>query len=59
MPPSTLLTAARYHNKYVSLHKVTRLREAIAALKASDDKRAAQLMRAHITGFQKEFTAVL
>ena len=51
---------------YVSLHKVSRLPEAIAehrdiiaAVKAGDGQRAAQIMRAHITGFQTQFTAVL
>jgi DNA-binding GntR family transcriptional regulator len=51
---------------YSSLHKVTRLREAIeehrdiiASVKAHDGERAAEIMRAHITGFQKEFMAVL
>jgi DNA-binding GntR family transcriptional regulator len=51
---------------YVSLHKVKRLPEAIAehrdiiaAVKAGDPERAAQIMRTHITGFQDQFTAVL
>ena len=51
---------------YVSLHKVSRLPEAIAehrdiiaAVKVGDGQRAAQIMRAHITGFQTQFTAVL
>ncbi len=51
---------------YVSLHKVSRLAEAIeehrdiiAAVKAGDGERAAQIMRAHVTGFQTQFTAVL
>ena len=50
---------------YSSLHKVTRLREAIeehrdivAALKTHDGDRAAAIMRAHISGFQTEFSAV-
>lgn len=51
---------------YVSLHKVSRLSEAIeehrdiiAAVKTGDGERAAQIMRAHIAGFQEEFAAVL
>ena len=51
---------------YVSLHKVSRLREAIeehrdliAAVKAGDGERAAGIMRAHITGFQTQFLSVL
>ncbi len=51
---------------YNSLHKVSRLREAIeehrdiiSALKAGDGERAAQIMRTHIAGFQNEFMAVL
>lgn len=51
---------------HVSLHKVGRLREAIeehrdivAAVKAGDGERAAQVVRAHIAGFQKEFIGVL
>jgi DNA-binding GntR family transcriptional regulator len=47
---------------YVSLHKVSRLREAIeehrdivAAIRAHDGERAAQIMRAHVSGFQTEF----
>jgi DNA-binding GntR family transcriptional regulator len=51
---------------YVSLHKVSRLPEAIAehrdiiaAVKAGDGQRAAQIMRVHIAGFQAQFTAVL
>jgi DNA-binding GntR family transcriptional regulator len=47
---------------YVSLHRVGRLREAIdehreifAAVQAHDGERAAQLMRAHVAGFQSEF----
>lgn len=50
---------------YISLHKVSRLSEAIeehrdliAAIKAGDEERAAQIMRAHISGFQAEFMAV-
>lgn len=50
---------------YVSLHKVSRLPEAIAehrglvaAIKAGEAGRAAELMRAHILGFQTEFLAV-
>lgn len=51
---------------YVSLHKVSRLREAIeehrdivAAVKTGDGERAARIMRAHIAGFQNEFMAVV
>jgi DNA-binding GntR family transcriptional regulator len=51
---------------YVSLHKVSRLAEAIeehrdiiVAVKAGDGERAAQIMRTHITGFQTQFTALL
>lgn len=51
---------------YLSLHKVSRLAEAIeehrhiiAAVKARDGERAAQIMRTHIDGFQREFTALL
>ena len=51
---------------YLSLHKVSRLAKAIeehrhiiAAVKAGDGERAAQIMRAHLTGFQSEFMAVL
>ena len=51
---------------YVSLHKVSRLAEAIAehrdiiaAVKSGDSYRAAQIMRAHIIGFQNQFTAVM
>jgi DNA-binding GntR family transcriptional regulator len=51
---------------YVSLHKVSRLAEAIeehrnivAAIKAGDSQRAAEIMRSHITGFQAQFSAVL
>lgn len=51
---------------YVSLHKINGLAEAIEehrdiieAIKAGDSQRAAQIMRAHVTGFQAQFTAVL
>lgn len=51
---------------YISLHKVSRLSEAIeehrdiiAAVKAGDGEQAARIMRAHIIGFQEEFAAVL
>jgi DNA-binding GntR family transcriptional regulator len=51
---------------YVSLHKVSRLSEAIeehrdiiAAVKAGDADRAAEIMRVHVAGFHEEFTAVL
>ena len=51
---------------HVSLHKVSRLSEAIAehqdliaAVKAGDKQQAAQIMRAHIVGFQAQFAAVL
>ena len=51
---------------YVSLHKIKRLPEAIeehrdiiAAVKARDSERAVQIMRAHIAGFQDQFTSVL
>lgn len=51
---------------YVSLHKVDRLAEAvadhgalIASIKAGDETRAAEIMRAHIMGFQTQFAAVL
>lgn len=51
---------------YLSLHKVSHLpdaieehRDIIDAVKAGDSERAAQLMRAHIAGFQEEFVAVL
>lgn len=51
---------------YVSLHKVSRLTEAIeehrdiiAAVKAGDGQRAGEIMRAHITGFQAQFAALL
>lgn len=47
---------------HVSLHKVGRLREAIeehreiiAAVKAGDGARAAEVMRAHVSGFQARF----
>lgn len=47
---------------YVSLTKVSRLREAIeehrdiiAAVQAGDGDRAANIMRAHVAGFQSEF----
>lgn len=47
---------------YVSLHKVSRLREAIQehcdiieALKEGDGERGAEIMSAHIIGFQTEF----
>jgi DNA-binding GntR family transcriptional regulator len=47
---------------YVSLNKVSRLREAIeehrdiiAAVEAHDGERAATIMRAHVSGFQSEF----
>jgi DNA-binding GntR family transcriptional regulator len=47
---------------HVSLHKVSRLRDAIeehrdiiAAIKSRDGERAAQIMRAHVAGFQSEF----
>ncbi len=47
---------------HISLHKVSRLREAIeehrdiiAAVQARDGDRAAQIMRAHIEEFQSEF----
>jgi DNA-binding GntR family transcriptional regulator len=50
---------------YVSLHRVSRLREAIAehrdliaAIKAGEGERAAEIMRAHIVGFQTEFLAI-
>ncbi len=50
---------------YVSLHKVSRLREAIdehrdilAAVKARDGERAAELMRTHVAGFQSRFLSV-
>jgi DNA-binding GntR family transcriptional regulator len=51
---------------YISLHKVSRLAEAIeehrdiiAAVKAGDADRAAEIMRAHVAGFHEEFTTVL
>ena len=51
---------------YGSLYKVSRLSEAIdehrhiiAAVKARDGERAAQIMDAHITGFQREFLSIL
>ncbi len=51
---------------YVSLHKVSLLadaiqehRQVIAAVKAGDGDRAAQIMRNHIAGFQRKFTAAL
>lgn len=51
---------------YISLHKVSRLsqaieehRDIIAAIKVGDGERAAQIMRAHVSGFQEEFAAVL
>ncbi|MBL8045620.1 MAG: GntR family transcriptional regulator [Anaerolineales bacterium] len=47
---------------YVSLNKVSRLREAIeehrdiiTAIQARDGDRAASIMRAHVSGFQSEF----
>lgn len=50
---------------YVSIDKVGRLREAIeehrdiiAAVRAGDGERAAAIMRAHISEFQKEFAKV-
>lgn len=50
---------------YVSLHRVSRLREAIAehrdiiaAVRARDGDRAAAIMRAHVAGFQSEFVSV-
>lgn len=50
---------------YVSLHKVSRLREAIeehrdiiAAVQARNGERAARIMRAHVAGFQSEFLSV-
>lgn len=50
---------------YVSLHRVSRLREAIAehreliaAIKTGQGERAGEIMRAHIVGFQSEFMAV-
>jgi DNA-binding GntR family transcriptional regulator len=51
---------------YVSLHKVSRLSEAIeehrdiiAAVKAGDGQRAGEIMRAHVTGFQAQFMGAL
>ncbi|MBE7472792.1 MAG: GntR family transcriptional regulator [Anaerolineae bacterium] len=51
---------------YISLHKVSRLSEAIAehrdiiaAIKAGDGQRAAEIMRTHITDFQTQLTAAL
>ena len=51
---------------YVSLHKVERLQEAIQehhdiieAVKARDGERAAQIMRAHVSGFQDKFASLL
>jgi DNA-binding GntR family transcriptional regulator len=51
---------------YVSLHKVSRLSEAIeehrdiiTAVKAGNGEQAAHIMRAHIARFQDEFVAVL
>lgn len=51
---------------YISLHKVSRLAEAIAehrdivaAIKAGDGQRAAEIMRTHITDFQTQLTAAL
>ncbi len=51
---------------YISLHKVSRLSEAIeehrdiiAAVKAGDGEQAAQIMRAHITSFQHQFASLL
>ncbi len=51
---------------YVSLHKVGRLPEAIeehrhiiAAVKTGDEDKAAEIMRDHIAGFQREFAALL
>ncbi len=51
---------------YVSLHKIDRLAEAveehrhlIAAIKTGDEAGAAQIMRAHIAGFQTQFAEVL
>ncbi|RME73434.1 MAG: GntR family transcriptional regulator [Chloroflexi bacterium] len=51
---------------YVSLHKVSRLDEAIrehrdiiAAVKAGDADLAARIMHQHITGFKQEFEAAL
>ncbi|MEM7347338.1 MAG: GntR family transcriptional regulator [Chloroflexota bacterium] len=51
---------------YVSLHKISRLstsieehREIIVAVEAGEGKKAAEIMRAHIMGFQDEFLGVL
>jgi DNA-binding GntR family transcriptional regulator len=51
---------------YVSLHKVERLQEAIQehhdiilAIKARDAERAAEIMRAHVSGFQNKFASLL
>jgi DNA-binding GntR family transcriptional regulator len=51
---------------YVSLHKVSRLSEAIAehrdiiaAVKAKDGQRAAEIMWTHVTDFQAQLTAAL
>ncbi|MCK6626325.1 MAG: GntR family transcriptional regulator [Anaerolineae bacterium] len=51
---------------YISLHKVSRLSEAIAehrdiiaAIKAGDGQHAAEIMRTHITDFQTQLTAAL
>jgi GntR family transcriptional repressor for pyruvate dehydrogenase complex len=50
---------------YVSLHKVSRLsdaieehRDIIAAIRERDGEQAAQIMRSHIAGFQREFLSV-
>lgn len=51
---------------YISLHKVSRLQEAIAehreiivAIKVGDGARAAEIMRTHITDFQTQLSAAL
>lgn len=51
---------------YISLHKVSRLQEAIAehreiivAIKMGDGSRAAEIMRTHITDFQTQLSAAL
>ncbi len=51
---------------YVSLHRVNRLAEAIgehcdllAAIKAGDSPRAAEIMRVHVAGFQNQFIATV
>ena len=51
---------------HVSLHRVSRLRDAIqehreiiAAVTARDPERAAQVMRAHVDGFQSAFQSVV